>query len=48
MKGHECNLLGTVNSDDNITFSKGNQKILSASMSELRDSWKGTLNGGGN
>jgi phosphoribosylformylglycinamidine synthase len=48
MSGHECNLIGVVNSNDDIIFSNGDEKILSASMSELRNSWKSTLNGGGN
>jgi phosphoribosylformylglycinamidine synthase len=48
MNGHECNLIGVVNSNDDIIFSDGDEKILSTSMSELRNSWKGTLNGGGN
>ena len=48
MKGHECNFLGVVKSNDDITFSNATERILTASMSELRDSWKGTLNGGSN
>tara|TARA_B110001454_G_scaffold194985_1_gene196950 strand:+ start:17479 stop:20526 length:3048 start_codon:yes stop_codon:yes gene_type:complete len=48
LKGHECNLLGTVNSGDLIIFNNADETVLSASMSKLRDSWKGTLNGGGN
>ena len=48
MKGHECNFLGVVKSNDDITFSNATDRILTASMSELRDSWKGTLNGGSN
>ena len=48
MKGHECNLLGHVKSGDEIIFSNVNRPILTASMSELRNSWKGTLNGGSN
>ncbi len=48
MNGHECNLLGIVNSNDNIIFTNGDEKILSASMSKLRNSWKGTLYGGRN
>ena len=48
MKDHECNLLGVVDSGDSITFRDAGQVVLSASMSNLRDSWKGTLNGGGN
>ncbi|MDB3871207.1 AIR synthase-related protein [Euryarchaeota archaeon] len=46
MEGHECNYLGKVNSGDNITISNQGIPILIASMSELRDSWKNTLNGG--
>ena len=48
MEGHECNYLGKVNSGDNITISNQGIPILIASMSELRDSWKNTLNGGVN
>ena len=48
MEGHECNYLGKVNSGDDITISHQGTPILNASMSELRDSWKNTLNGGRN
>ena len=48
MEEHECNYLGKVSSDDNIRITRSNMPILSASMSELRNSWKGTLNGGRN
>jgi len=48
MEGHECNYLGKVISGDNITISNQGIPILIASMSELRDSWKNTLNGGVN
>lgn len=48
MEGHECNYLGKVNSGDDITISHQDTPILNASMSELRDSWKNTLNGGRN
>jgi phosphoribosylformylglycinamidine synthase len=48
MKGHECNYLGKVNSGDEITITAQDLPILVASMSELRDSWKNTLNGGRN
>jgi hypothetical protein len=37
-----------VNSGDLIIFNNADETVLSASMSKLRDSWKGTLNGGGN
>ena len=48
MEGHECNYLGKVNSGDNIIISNQGVPILNASMSDLRDSWKNTLNGGRN
>ena len=48
MKGHECNYLGKVNSGDEIKVTNSQALVLLASMSELRDSWKGTLNGGRN
>ena len=48
MEEHECNYLGKVNFDDNIRITRLMKPVLSASMSELRDSWKGTLNGGRN
>ena len=48
MNGHECNYLGKVISGDEIIFTNGKELILSSSMSELRSSWKGTLNGGRN
>tara|TARA_B100001758_G_scaffold247528_1_gene265757 strand:- start:5103 stop:8150 length:3048 start_codon:yes stop_codon:yes gene_type:complete len=46
MKGHECNYIGKVSSGDKITITDSNNLVLVGSMSELRDSWKGTLNGG--
>ena len=48
MKDHESNYLGKVNSGDEIKITNSQAPVLSASMSELRDSWKGTLNGGRN
>ena len=48
MEGHECNYLGEVNSVDKITIVDQDIPILIASMSELRDAWKNTLNGGRN
>jgi phosphoribosylformylglycinamidine (FGAM) synthase-like enzyme len=48
MEGHECNYLGKVSSNDEITITNSNSPVLAASMSELRASWKGTLNGGRN
>ena len=46
MKGHTCNLLGVVCPEDEIIFRNSEEVVLSASMSDLRNSWKGTLNGG--
>ena len=46
MAGHACHHLGTVSTGDNISFSKGEQTLLSASMGDLRDAWKGALDGG--
>ena len=47
MTGHACHRLGKVSEGDEITVTKGQETILSASMSELRQSWKGALDGGG-
>ena len=46
MAGHACHHLGTVSTGDNISFSKGEQTLLTASMGDLRDAWKGALDGG--
>jgi len=48
MKNHECNKIGKVTSNHMIIFNNREQIILSANMKELRDAWKGTLNGGNN
>jgi phosphoribosylformylglycinamidine synthase len=47
MEGITCHYIGDVSSDDGISFSRHGDVILSASMKELRESWKGTLHGGG-
>jgi len=47
MTGHACHRLGKVSEGNEITVTKGQETILSASMSELRQSWKGALDGGG-
>ena len=47
MSGHACHYLGLVSEGDGITVTKGAEEILVASMSDLRDAWKGTLDGGG-
>jgi len=46
MGSHACHALGTVEAGDQITFKKGDEAILSASMAALRAAWKGTLDGG--
>tara|TARA_B100001142_G_scaffold117629_1_gene119819 strand:- start:176 stop:3205 length:3030 start_codon:yes stop_codon:yes gene_type:complete len=46
MTGHACHHLGTVSAGDTISFSKGEQSLLTASMGNLRDAWKGALDGG--
>ena len=47
MEGITCHYIGDVSSDDGISFSRHGDVILSASMRELRESWKGTLHGEG-
>ncbi|MAV60190.1 MAG: phosphoribosylformylglycinamidine synthase [Marine Group II euryarchaeote MED-G38] len=48
MQGNECNYLGKVIPGDEISITNSKVQILTASMSELKDSWKSTLNGGRN
>ena len=48
MKGNACYALGRVEAGDQITFSNGDDAVLSASMAVLRVAWKGTLDGGAN
>ena len=48
MKGNACYALGRVEAGEQITFSNGDDAILSASMAVLRVAWKGTLDGGAN
>ena len=47
MEGVVCHHIGDVLEGDKISFSRDEHVILSASMQVLRDSWKGTLHGGG-
>ena len=47
MEGVVCHYIGDVLEGDKISFSRGGHAVLSASMQVLRDSWKGTLHGGG-
>ena len=47
MEGVTCHYIGDVSEGDDISFSREGDAILSASMKELRESWKGTLHGGG-
>ena len=45
MAGHACHHLGTV-SEGALSHSPGEQILLTASMGDLRDAWKGALDGG--
>ncbi|MDC3291385.1 AIR synthase-related protein [Euryarchaeota archaeon] len=47
MVNNACFRLGEVVSGDEITISKSSETILQASMSELKQSWQATLDGGG-
>ena len=47
MEGVVCHYIGDVLEGDEILFSRHDNVVLSASMQVLRDSWKGTLHGGG-
>ena len=46
MAGHACHHLGTVSTGEKISFTKGEETLLTTSMSDLRDAWKGALDGG--
>ena len=46
MEGHACHRLGSVDTDDIISISNETSQILSASVSELKQSWQGSLGGG--
>ena len=47
MKGVCCHYLGTVSEGDAISVSRNGETVLLGSMSEMRESWKSTLHGGG-
>ena len=47
MEGISCHYLGEVSEGDMITVTRGAVDLMFASMSELREAWKGTLHGGG-
>jgi phosphoribosylformylglycinamidine synthase len=47
MEGVACYFIGDVSEGDEISFTRESEVILSASMQGLRESWKGTLHGGG-
>ena len=47
MAGISCYQLGQVTEGDQISVTRGEIELMSASMSELRVAWKGTLHGGG-
>jgi len=43
-----CHYLGAVSEGEDISVTKSGRDVLLASMSALRDAWKGALHGGGN
>ena len=47
MAGSTCHYLGEVSDDDPIIVTIRGESVMSSSMSTLRESWKGTLHGGG-
>ena len=47
MRGNACHYIGTVEEGDEISFSIRGEKVLVASMSDLRTTWKHALDGGG-
>lgn len=47
MFGHKFTQLGVVGNSDEIQISDGDNILLESSMSSLKNSWQGTLNGGG-
>ena len=47
MFGHKFTQLGVVGNSDDIQISDGDNILLESSMSSLKNSWQGTLNGGG-
>ena len=47
MKGVCSHYLGTVSEGDAISVSRNGETVLLGSMSEMRESWKSTLHGGG-
>jgi phosphoribosylformylglycinamidine synthase len=47
MEGVCCHYIGDVSEGDGISVIMDGGVVLTASMSEMRDSWKGTLHGGG-
>ena len=46
MKGHSCHKIGSVEKGDNLSVSRDDEPILSASVSNLKQSWQGSLGGG--
>ena len=47
MRGNACHYIGTVEEGDEISFSIRGEKVLVASMNDLRTTWKHALDGGG-
>ena len=46
MQGHACHRLGSVSAGNNLSIINEGTPILSASVSELKQSWQGSLGGG--
>jgi len=46
MQGHACHRLGTVAEDNNLSITSEGTPILTASVSDLKQSWQGSLGGG--
>jgi phosphoribosylformylglycinamidine synthase len=47
MEGMTCHHIGEVSDGEEISITRNGEVVLDASMSEMRDSWKATLHGGG-
>ena len=47
MGGHSISKIGTVDNKKTLQFTIGGETILKANLSKLLESWKGTLNMGG-
>ena len=46
MQGHACHWLGSVDTGNKLSVTSEGEPVLSASISELKQSWQGSLGGG--